>query len=152
MLLPRLPATGRDRSWVLLLLELLFTGPPTISAGRSFHSVSGRAFWKETEVVEAEAEVVEEAAAGGVGEVEGGGGLVRGGPVEGGGGAGWEVIGGRLTAAARTAPELALVPLVVVVGGGLREDDGSAGSKNLRAEPGPMCRRTTHAVSGRSLK
>jgi hypothetical protein len=147
-----------------------------MSAGRSFHSVSGRVFWKERE----EGVDVEE----GTGEGEGLLLLLRGGGADDGGGGGaveavfdggaevgadgagggavggcdCEVIGGRLTAAARTLVGRVLEEEVIAC---WVVDDGDIAVvfTALETRPGadagafsPICRRTTHAVSGRSLK
>jgi hypothetical protein len=107
-----------------------------MSAGKSFHSVSGRAFWKDREEVDEE----------GVADGRRGGGPADEEPLK----------GGRFTAAAIVPPltsgDLAGAPAVGA------EDVGHAlchwvGAKGGGAgAPGPTSRRTIHAVSGRSLK
>lgn len=125
---PALPGGGvGDRRLVLLLFEELLvaaTGFCTMSSGRSFHSVSGRAFWKESDEEAAEeADVVVSWRGGALG--------ICGGGCD---------IAGRFMADDNTDDVVVLVAL--------EEGIRAAGA----VVPGPMSRRMIHAVSGRSLK
>lgn len=98
--------------------------PATISAGKSFHSVSGRAFWNDSDEVDDE-------------DVVSGG--LRGGP---------SPIGGRFTAAAVGPPFMLMaVPFCEENRACDGEEAGGGGGA-----PSPILRCIIHAVSGRSLK
>lgn len=122
-----------------LLLELapdpgslpFFGGPRSVgamSAGRSFHSVSGRWFWKDWP---------DATLTGGL--VAGGAPLLAAGGVAAAGGGIWLVMGGRLMTAA----------VVLVISG--REMGGVDEGRALSTEA-PTGLETTQAESGRSLR